>query len=62
MAFTNATTAELRDLYNQCMKLTVMLRQYDDGSATQTQSGRFKESDITTQIAAVKTACTATES
>lgn len=53
------TTAELRTLYNAVLKLEVMPRQYDDGSATATKSGRFSEAEIDTQIAAVSAAITA---
>lgn len=53
------TTAELRTLYNAVLKLEVMLRPYDDGSATATKPGRFSEADIDTQIAAVSAAITA---
>ena len=53
------TTAELRTLYNEVFKLAVMLRQYDDGSATATKPGRFSEAEIDTQIAAVSAAITA---
>lgn len=53
------TTAELRTLYNAVRKLEVMLRQYDDGSATATKSGRFYEAEIDTHIAAVSAAITA---
>ena len=34
LATNTDTTAELRALYNAVLKLEVMLRQYDDGSAT----------------------------
>ena len=47
------TTAELRTLYNAVLKLEVMLRPYDDGSATATKPGRFTEAEIDTQITAV---------
>lgn len=53
------TTAELRTLYNAILKLEVMLRQYDDGSATATKPGRFTEAEIDTQITAVSAAITA---
>lgn len=53
------TTAELRTLYNAVLKLEVMLRPYDDGSATATKPGRFTEAEIDTQIAAVTAAITA---
>lgn len=53
------TTAELRTLYNAVLKLEVMLRPYDDGSATATKPGRFTEAEIDTQIAAVSAAITA---
>ena len=53
------TTAELRTLYNAILKLEVMLRQYNDGSATATKPGRFTEAEIDTQITAVSAAITA---
>ena len=53
------TTNELRMLYNAVLKLEVMLRPYDDGSATATNPGRFSEAEIDTQIAAVSAAITA---
>lgn len=53
------TTAELRTLYNAILKLEVMLRPYDDGSATATKPGRFTEAEIDTQITAVSAAITA---
>ena len=53
------TNAELRTLYNAILKLEVMLRQYDDGSATATKPGRFTEAQIDTQISAVSAAITA---
>ena len=53
------TTAELRTLYNAVLKLEVMLRPYDDGSATATKPGRFTEAAIDTQITAVSAAITA---
>ena len=53
------TTAELRTLYNAVLKLEVMLRPYDDGSATATKPGRFTEAEIDTQITAVSAAITA---
>ena len=53
------TTNELRTLYNAVLKLEVMLRPYDDGSATATKPGRFSEAEIDTQIAAVSAAITA---
>lgn len=53
------TTAELRTLYAEVVRLEVMLRQYDDGSATATKPGRFTEAAIDTQIAAVSAAITA---
>lgn len=53
------TTAELRTLYNAILKLEVMLRQYDDGSATAIKPGRFTEAEIDTQITAVSAAITA---
>jgi hypothetical protein len=53
------TTAELRTLYNAVLKLEVMLRPYDDGSANATTPGRFSEADIDTQITAVSAAITA---
>lgn len=52
-------TAELRTLYTAVAKLEVMLRQYNDGSATATKPGRFAEADIDTQITAVSAAITA---
>ena len=56
LATNTDTTAELRTLYNAVLKLEVMLRQYDDGSAKQ---GRFTEAEIDAQIAAVTAAITA---
>lgn len=53
------TTAELRTLYNAILKLEVMLRPYDNGSATATKPGRFTEAEIDTQITAVSAAITA---
>ena len=56
------TTAELRALYNAVLKLEVMLRQYDDGSATggaTAKQGRFTEAEIDAQITAVTAAITA---
>lgn len=53
------TMAELRALYNSVLKLEVMLRPYDDGSATATKPGRFTEAEIDTQITAVSAAITA---
>lgn len=53
------TTAELRTLYKAILKLEVMLRPYDDGSATATKPGRFTEAEIDTQITAVSAAITA---
>jgi len=59
LATNTDTTAELRTLYNAVLKLEVMLRPYDDGSANATKPGRFSEADIDTQIAAVSTAISA---
>lgn len=59
LASSTDTTAELRTLYNAILKLEVMLRQYDDGSATATKPGRFTEAEIDTQITAVSAAITA---
>lgn len=53
------TTAELRTLYNAVLKLEVMLRPYNDGSATATKPGRFTEAEIDGQITAVSAAITA---
>ena len=53
------TTAEIRTLYNAVLKLEVMLRSYDNGSATAIKPGRFTEADIDAQITAVSTAITA---
>ena len=56
------TTAELRTLYNAALKLEVMLRQYDDGSATggaNGKQGRFTKAEIDAQITAVTAAITA---
>ena len=56
------TTAELRNLYNAALKLEIMLRQYDDGSATggaNAKQGRFTEAEIDAQITAVTAAITA---
>ncbi len=52
------TTAELVKLYQAVAKLEVMLRQYDDGSATATKPGRFTAAEIDTQITAVSDAAT----
>ena len=62
LATNTDTTAELRTLYNAVLKLEVMLRQYDDGSATDasaTKPGSFTEAQIDTQITAVSAAITA---
>jgi len=62
LATNTDTTAELRTLYNAVMKLEVMLRQYDDGSATggaNVKQGRFRISEIDAQITAVTAAITA---
>ena len=53
------TTAELRTLHNAVLKLEVMLRQYNDGSATATKPGCFTETAIDAQITAVSAAITA---
>lgn len=53
------TTAELATLYKEVAKLEVMLRPYDDGSATATKPGRFTEADIDAQITAVSNAINA---
>ena len=58
MSIATYTTTELRTLYNAVLKLEVMLRQYDDGSATggaNAKQGRFTEAEIDAQIAAVNT-------
>ena len=62
LATNTDTTAELRTLYNAVLKLEVMLRQYDDGSATggaNAKQGRFTEAEIDAQITAVTAAITA---
>ena len=63
LATSTDTTAELRTLYQQVLKLEVMLRQYNDGSATgggaNAKQGRFTEAEIDTQITAVTAAITA---
>ena len=53
------TASELRTLYNAVLKLEVMLRPYNDGSATKTKPGSFSEAEIDEQIAAVSNAITA---
>lgn len=53
------TTAEIVTLYEEVAKLEVMLRPYNDGSATNTKPGRFTEAEIDTQITAVTAAITA---
>lgn len=59
MASGTDTIAEIRTLYNEVLRLEVMLRQYDDGSANATKPGRFTEAQIDTQITAVSAAITA---
>lgn len=53
------TTAEIVTLYQEVAQLEVMLRQYNDGSATNTKPGRFTEAAIDTQITAVSAAIAA---
>lgn len=53
------TTAELVTLYQEVAKLEVMMRQYNDGSASLGKLGRFTAAEIDTQIAAVTDAITA---
>lgn len=57
-----ATTAELATLYREALKLTVMLRPYNQGDATGTATGKdgqFTKAQIDTQITAVNAALTA---
>lgn len=57
-----ATTAEIVTLYREVAKLEVMLRQYNQGDATGTatgKDGRFTKAQIDTQISAVSAAITA---
>lgn len=53
------TTAELVTLYQKVAKLEVMMRQYNDGSASLGKLGRFTAAEIDTQIDAVTAAITA---
>lgn len=55
------TTAELVTLYQEVAKLEVMMRQYNDGSASLGKLGRFTAAEIDTQIAAVTAAITAVD-
>lgn len=56
---TTATRAEVVTLKQAVDKLSIMLRQIDDGSATPALPGRFTAAEIDTQITAVSTAITA---
>lgn len=53
------STVELVALYRAVAKLEVMMRQYDDGSASLGKLGRFTAAELDTQIAAVSAAITA---
>lgn len=59
---TTATTAELVTLHDAILKLQIMLRQVKDGSGSPTNTGRFLNTDIDTQITAVSAAITAATS
>jgi len=62
LATNTDTTVELNNLYIAVAKLEVMLRPYNDGSATggaTGKPGRFTEAQIDAQITAVSAAITA---
>lgn len=57
MSVANATRAQLNAVYENTAKLEVMLRQYNDGSASKDKPhGRFTVEEIDTQVAALRAA------
>lgn len=56
MSIANATRAQLNAVYENSAKLEVMLRQYNDGSASKDKPGRFTIDEIDAQVADLRAA------